>query len=152
MNYEVLRCSSGSQILPLLSTTADSLYHCCTSGYMATKPAKTPKPNKKTNSTLNNQHAPYHLTSKPQEDFGHCCIPDHSLPFLLEFCMFQLSVFTLQEGSAALAPFPAQEALSWCQSALLALGSLANTPFPVSLWKVTSARSHPAAPSAVQTI
>lgn len=100
---------------------------------MATKPAKNPKPNKKSNSNLKNQHAPYHLTSKPREDFGCCCIPDLSLQFLLEVCMFQLSVFTLQEGSAASAPLPAQEALSWCQSLLPALGSLGNTSPSVSL-------------------
>lgn len=62
--------------------------------------------------------------------------------------MFQLSVFTLQEGSAACAPFPALSGASppcwpW---------DLLGTPVPLSLWKVTPARSHPSAPGAVHTI
>lgn len=125
LNKEVPRC--GSQILPLLSTTADSLYHCCMSGYMATKTAKNQN---QSNSTLNNQHAPYHLTPKAREYFGHCCIPNLSFQFLLEVCMFHLSVFSLEEGSAAFAPFPA---LSWCQCPLLALGYPGSTSPTVSL-------------------
>lgn len=125
LNKEVPRC--GSQILPLLSTTADSLYHCCMSGYMATKTAKNQN---QSNSTLNNQHAPYHLTPKAREYFGHCCIPNLSFQFLLEVCMFHLSVFSLEEGSAAFAPFPA---LSWCQCPLLALGYPGSTSPTISL-------------------